>query len=137
LKKHDILINSQRSRLNEIKNNISKIEADQMNLHQLKKTVALSTEEGLTERLLLIMMLMGQNDARMLTLNRELFSLQELLLPARTFNTKLVTAINVTETPTVPSIPIFVAGGALVAIFLGLVWLLISRSNSEPTLDLS
>jgi len=137
LKKHDILFDSQRSRYEEVKNNISKIKADQMNLHKLKKTVVLSTEEGVTEKLLLIMILVAENDARIRVLKQELFGLQEILLPVRTFNTKLVTAINVTETPTFPSIPIFVAGGTLVAIFLGLIWLVISRSNSEPASDLS
>jgi len=136
LKKHDILTNSLRSRYEEIENNISNIKAEKANLQQLKKTIVLSTEEDeLTEKLFL-MMLVTQNDTQLRELNKELFALQEILLPVRTFNTKLVTTINVTETPTFPSIPKFVAGGALVTLFLGLIWLVIFRSNSEPASDL-
>lgn len=136
-KKYDILANSLRSRYEEIISNISKIKADQVNLHQLNKTLIVSTEEeGLTEKLLLVM-LATTNDTQLRELNKELFVLQQNLLPVSTFNTKLVTTIHVTETPTFPSIPIFVAGGALITLFLGLVWLIISRSNSALASDLS
>lgn len=136
-KKYDILTNSLRSRYEEIESNISKIKAEQVNLHQLNKTVIVSAEEvGVTEKLLL-MMLATENDTQLRELNKELFVLQQNLLPVSTFNTNLVTTIHVTETPTFPSIPIFVAGGALVTLFLGLVWLIISRSNSALASDLS
>jgi hypothetical protein len=137
LKKFDILANSLRSRYEEIESNISNIKAELLKLHQLSKTVIVSTEEeGLTEKLLL-MMLATENDTQLRELDKELFVLQQNLLPASTFNTKLVTTIHVTETPTFPSIPIFMAGGALVTLFLGLIWLIISRPNSALASDLS
>jgi uncharacterized protein involved in exopolysaccharide biosynthesis len=131
LKKYDILVDSLRFRYEKVENNISKIEAEQAILRQLKKTIAVSAEEeGLTEKVLL-MSLMAGNETLLRQLNKELSDLQGDLLPVRTFNTKLVTSIYVTETPTSPSIPIFVAVGALVTLFLALVWLVISRPKSE------
>ena len=137
LKKYDILVDALRSRYEKVEINISKIEAEQAVLHQLKKKITVSAEEeGLTEKVLLMSLMVG-NETLLRQLNTELSDIQGYLLPVRTFNTKLVTSIYVTETPTSPSIPIFAAGGALATLFLGLVWLVISRSKSESALDLS
>lgn len=130
LKKYDSLFDSLRFRYEMVENNISKIKAEQKILHQLHKTIVVPTEEkGLTEKVLLMSLVAG-NDTQLRELNKELLNLQKDLLPVRTFNTKLVNTIYVTETPTSPSIPIFVARGALATLFLGLVWLVISRSKS-------
>ena len=137
LKKYENLVDSLRSRYEKVESTISKIEVEQAILQQLKKTIAVATEEGgLTEKVLL-MSLMAGNDTELRELNKEFFGIQWRLLPVRTFNTKLVSSIYVTETPTSPSIPIFMAGGAFATLFLGLVWLVISRSNSKQALDLS